>query len=117
MALSDPRCEGGQSRVLRILIVGINYAPEHAGIAPYTTEAAEYWASQGHEVRVLTGVDHYPHWSVPKDMKARRRLRERRNGVDVVRLKHYVPNRQTALRRARYAVTFGLHVFASKPPH
>jgi glycosyltransferase involved in cell wall biosynthesis len=97
-------------RRMRILIVGINYAPEHSGIGPYTTEAAEHWASRGHEVRVITGVDHYPHWTVPPVMLRRTSLRERRNNVDVRRLRHYVPRQQSALRRAIYEATFGTAV-------
>src|SRR3954453_9483781 len=93
----------------RILVVGINYAPEHAGIAPYTTWAAEHWARQGHEVRVLTGVDHYPHWTVPEDMRRRLRRTETRNAVRITRLRHHVASRQSALRRGLYEATFGLH--------
>ena len=51
----------------RVLVVGINYAPEHTGIAPYTTNACSYLAEQGAEVFVLTGLPHYPQWTVPPD--------------------------------------------------
>lgn len=98
-------------RSLRILIVGINYAPEHSGIAPYTTEAAEHFAGQGHAVEVLTGMLHYPSWTVPEALRRRRVKVEVRNGVRVTRLRHYVPRRQTALRRAWYEISFGLHVW------
>src|SRR5438270_14094411 len=95
---------GGQ----RVLIVGINYAPEHSGIAPYTTDAAEHLASKGHHVTVVTGVDHYPHWTRPADMRGRIRWRERRNGIEIIRLRHFVPRRQSAVRRGLYELTFGL---------
>ncbi len=39
----------------RVLVVGINYAPEHAGISPYTTRASEHLARQGAQVLVLVG--------------------------------------------------------------
>lgn len=37
-----------------ILIMGVNYAPERSGIAPYTTGIAEGLRKRGHRVRVLT---------------------------------------------------------------
>src|SRR4051794_17940627 len=98
------------STALKIDIIGINYAPEHSGIAPYTTDAAEHLAQQGHQVRMWTGVDHYPHWTVPPHARWRRSTQDVQNGVEVTRLRHYVPRRQSALRRLTYEVTFGAHV-------
>ena len=49
----------------KVLLVGINYAPEPTGIAPYTTGLAKALARYADEVRVLTGRPHYPHWTVP----------------------------------------------------
>src|SRR3954447_23139003 len=94
----------------RVLVVGINYAPEHTGIAPYTTQACEFLGSLGADVRVLTGVPHYPSWSVPREFRFRLRTRETRNGIDLRRLRHTVPRRQTALRRGLYEATYGLQV-------
>ena len=49
---------------LRVLVLGLNYAPEPTGIAPYTSGLAEGLAARGHQVRVLTGLPHYPQWRV-----------------------------------------------------
>lgn len=71
---------------MRILLIGINYAPERVGIGPYTTELAEHFAAGGHEVSVLTSFPYYPHWTI--DPAFRRKgpyLVERINGVRVVR--------------------------------
>ena len=104
------------SPVRRVLVVGINYAPEHTGIAPYTTQAAEHLARLGHDVRVLAGVPHYPHWTVPPPYRRHLRVDEvRREGVPVRRLRHHVPARQSALRRGAYEATFALQVAASSP--
>ena len=46
------------------LLVGINYAPEPTGIAPYTTGMAEHLAQHAGSVTVLTGIPHYPNWTV-----------------------------------------------------
>ncbi|MBD0321819.1 MAG: glycosyltransferase WbuB, partial [Aldersonia sp.] len=47
---------------MRVKIVGINYAPETTGIAPYTSGLADGLAARGHRVEVLTGQPHYPQW-------------------------------------------------------
>jgi len=39
---------------VKILLYGINYAPELTGIGKYTGEMAEWLANHGHEVRVVT---------------------------------------------------------------
>jgi putative colanic acid biosynthesis glycosyltransferase WcaI len=85
----------------RIVIFGINYAPELTGIAPYTTELAEHYAAQGHAVRVVTGVPHYPQW--------RRLAVPATNGVSnpsVVRYRHFVPSHANALGRMTYEITW-----------
>jgi glycosyltransferase involved in cell wall biosynthesis len=100
----------------RILIVGINYAPEHTGIAPYTTQTAEHFAASGADVLVLTGIPHYPHWTVPPGYRRRLSVRERRKDVLVRRLRHYVPRSQTAARRALYEASFGGQVLRQRLP-
>jgi len=100
----------------RVLVVGINYAPEHTGIAPYTTNACSYLAEQGAEVFVLTGLPHYPHWTVPPEYSGKLFADEEHAGVRVRRLRHHVPSRQSALTRGAYELSFGLHVSAHHPP-
>ncbi|MDQ0819795.1 hypothetical protein QFZ79_002085 [Arthrobacter sp. V4I6] len=46
----------------RITIIGLNYAPERSGNAPYTTNLAINLAAAGHSVSVITGFPHYPEW-------------------------------------------------------
>ncbi len=50
---------------LRLLIHGINYAPEFVGIGRYTGELGAWLQSQGHAVTVLTAPPYYPSWRVP----------------------------------------------------
>lgn len=92
------------------LVVGINYGPEHSGIAPYTTAACEHLAGSGVNVHVLTGVPHYPNWSVPEKYRGQLCTNEHLNGVTVQRLLHFVPGRQSALLRGLYELTFALNV-------
>jgi colanic acid biosynthesis glycosyl transferase WcaI len=49
---------------LRVLIYGLNYAPELTGVGKYTGELASWLASQGHEVRVVTAPPYYPAWRI-----------------------------------------------------
>ncbi len=100
---------------LEVLVVGINYAPEVTGIAPYTTATAEHFARSGARVSVLAGVPHYPSWTVEPAYRRRLRVRQQLNGVDVTRLRHYVPSRQSALRRAGYEATFLAQAMAVRP--
>jgi exopolysaccharide biosynthesis WecB/TagA/CpsF family protein len=97
-----------------ILIVGINYRPETTGIAPYTSDMAEYFAAAGHSVTVITGFPHYPAWRTQRGER-RFRAHESRNGVRVLRRRHYVPRTQSAIRRAAYEATFLLHGALSRP--
>lgn len=101
---------------LKILVVGINYSPEHTGIAPYTTQACEHLLEQGAEVFVLSGVPHYPHWHTPHIYKRGLRRDEQLSGVRVRRLRHFVPSSQSAARRGLYELTFGGHVLAQRLP-
>jgi colanic acid biosynthesis glycosyl transferase WcaI len=102
-----------QSQTMRILIIGISYAPEETGIAPYTTGLAEHLTRRGNVVTVITGVPSYPSWKVHPDYRGTLWTREMRNGVDVRRVRNYVPGRQSALRRGLYEASFllgGLNV-------
>ena len=48
---------------MKILIYGINYAPELTGIGKYSAELAEWMAAHGHEVSVVTVS--YTHLTLP----------------------------------------------------
>jgi colanic acid biosynthesis glycosyl transferase WcaI len=93
--------------MMRVLIVGNFYAPEETGIAPYTTGLAEHLVSEGHDVAVITGLPSYPQWRIyPNYRGVRLGIREVRGGVDVRRVRGYVPRGQSALRRGLYEGSF-----------
>ncbi|MGC9536755.1 glycosyltransferase [Streptomyces sp. UG1] len=96
-------------------MVSVNYAPEHAGIAPYSTQTAEHLAACGAEVAVLAGMPHYPAWRVHDDYRGRWRTVETRAGVRIHRRRHFVPSHQTALLRALYEVSFFAHGSLAPP--
>ena len=90
----------------RVLVISANYWPETAGNAPYVTGMAEHLAAQGHKVVVATGFPHYPSWT--STSRGRLWKSEVRNGVRIRRRWHYVPRRQSALRRGLYEATLTL---------
>ena len=91
---------------MRILVVGINYAPDLIGVAKYTTEFCESMAAWGHEVRVVTGPPYYPDWSIPREYRRSWYVRERVNEVDVIRAPIYVPARPSGVRRLLHHASF-----------
>ncbi len=89
-----------------IAVVGMNYAPESTGIAPYTAGLAEMLVHDGAAVTVLTGVPHYPSWTLDPEYRWRMRSHEERNGVTVIRARHYVPARPNVVARLWWEASF-----------
>lgn len=102
-------------RPFAVTLFGINYEPEASGIAPYTGGLARGLAGRGHQVRVVTTHPHYPQWRRHQGFNGWRRA-EILDGVDVLRLRHYVPNRPTGVRRALSEISFGVRSAASGWP-
>ena len=69
----------------KVLVYGMNYAPEVTGVGTYTSQVAEYLAACGASVTVITTPAHYPGWRVQKSFTNTRYAVESRNGVKVVR--------------------------------
>jgi colanic acid biosynthesis glycosyl transferase WcaI len=100
-------------RGVKVAVLGINYAPEPTGIAPYTTGIAVGLAKRGHDVVVLTGHPHYPFWR-REDSDAHLRSEEAMDGVRVRRFMHPVPRRLSWAGRAVMELVFGLQLFTSR---
>ncbi len=100
-------------RPLKIALMGINYAPEPTGIAPYTTGLASALAARGHEVNVFTGYPHYPDWRLATGAAPVRSV-DRLDGVYVHRLRHPVPKHFSLLRRGVMELVFGLQLITSR---
>lgn len=97
----------------RVLVLGINYAPEHTGIGPYTTGMAR-GLSREHDVQVVTTHPHYPAWRIAEGYGAWRHD-EIDAGVHVRRLRHYVPSSPTGLSRVLSEATFAGRALAARP--
>lgn len=93
---------------MRILIVGINYAPELTGIGKYTGEMAEWLAAAGHEVCIVTAPPYYPEWRVADGYAAWRYSREVQAGVSIWRCPIWVPARPSGLKRLLHLASFAL---------
>ena len=93
---------------MRILIHGMNYAPEFTGVGRYTGEIAMHLAAQGHEVCVVTAPPHYPAWRVEEGYSAGRWTRETRDGVEVYRCPLYLAREMRGVKRAFVALSFAL---------
>lgn len=98
--------------VLDITILGINYAPETTGIAPYMTDLAESLAERGHRVHVITGYPHYPAWEIDSAYIGKS-IDEVINGVHVHRRRHFVPSPPSALGRIKMELSFGARAITS----
>jgi glycosyltransferase involved in cell wall biosynthesis len=96
----------------RVLVIGLNYAPEHTGIAPYTTAMARGIA-RDHDVQVVTAHPHYPDWQIFDGYGGWRR-HERDSAADVLRLRHYVPQNPVGTTRILSEATFAARALASR---
>ncbi|MDL5158972.1 glycosyltransferase [Actinomycetospora termitidis] len=85
-------------------ILGLNYAPEPTGIAPYTTGMAHFLADAGHDVHVVTGLPHYPHWKVADGYRGG--SQEMDGNVRVTRVSHPVPAVPTGKARIAMEAAF-----------
>ncbi|KGQ20245.1 Glycosyl transferase [Lysobacter dokdonensis DS-58] len=102
-----------RKRQPRILVAGINYAPECIGTGKYTSEFCEWLAARGHDVRVVTAPPYYPEWKVASEHRTRWFRRERRNGVDVIRCPTWVPAKPRGITRMLHLASFGLSSIAA----
>ncbi len=90
---------------MKILIYGINYAPELTGIGKYTGEMAAFFADEGHQVEVITAPPYYPNWEVKKEYRGGWR-KETLEGVTVLRCPLYVPKAVTGAKRILHEISF-----------
>lgn len=93
---------------MKLLVYGINYAPELTGIGKYSGEMAEWMAGQGHEVTVITAPPYYPEWKVREGYPRWRWSSGMEAGVRVFRSPLYVPEQPTVLKRILHLLSFSV---------
>ena len=93
---------------MKILVHGINYAPDLIGIAKYTTEMCEYFRQRGHQVVVVTAPPYYPYWEIQRPYRAYVFARELIGQIRVFRCPLYVPKSPRALQRILHHLSFAI---------
>jgi colanic acid biosynthesis glycosyl transferase WcaI len=92
----------------RILVVGINYAPENIGTGKYTSEMCAWLATRGHGVRVVTAPPYYPAWKIWPGYRRLWFQREHIDGVEVIRCPLWVPCKPNGIKRMLHLGSFAL---------
>lgn len=93
---------------MKILLYGINYAPELTGIGKYSGELAEWLSNKGHEVQAVTAPPYYPEWQVQAGFSSINYSTETLNGVKVTRCPVYIPKNPGLLKRMIHLISFAL---------
>jgi len=94
---------------LRILIYGLNFAPELTGIGKYTGEMASWLSARGHDVRVVAAPPYYPAWRIRDDYRGNFYGTECVDGEPTVcRIPLFVPERPTGIKRMVHLLSFML---------
>jgi colanic acid biosynthesis glycosyl transferase WcaI len=96
---------------MRILLYGVNFAPEPTGIGKYSGEMAQWLADRGHSVRVVTAPPYYPQWKRDPGYAWPPYRREQWKGIEVWRAPLWVPNQPGGLVRVLHLLSFALTSF------
>jgi colanic acid biosynthesis glycosyl transferase WcaI len=91
---------------MRVVVWGINYAPEFTGIAPHSVALCEFLHARDHDVEMLTSFPYYPTWQKRPEDRGRLYRTDVVNGVRVHRCWHFVPRRVSALKRIVHEGSF-----------
>jgi colanic acid biosynthesis glycosyl transferase WcaI len=107
---------------MRILLYGINFAPELTGIGKYSGEMTAWLAARGYEVRVVTAPPYYPDWRVADGYSSWRYRRETwHSGEDasarVRRCPIWVPRVPGGKKRLFHLASFALSSFPVAMAH
>jgi colanic acid biosynthesis glycosyl transferase WcaI len=93
---------------MKILIFGLNYAPELIGTGKYTGELGAWLSEHNHDVRVICAPPYYPDWNVSAGYRAWRYLSEVENGVKIFRCPLYVPKKPNVFLRLVHLISFSV---------
>lgn len=96
---------------MKILIYGLNFAPELTGIGKYTGEMAVWLAERGHEVRVVTAPPYYPEWKVRQGYSTWRWRTDAGATLKTWRCPLWVPKKAGGLKRIVHLVSFAVSSF------
>ena len=97
----------------RVLIIGLNYAPEPVGIGPYTQGLAQALAETGATVEAVVAKPYYPQWHTLPCYAASGWRAEQDGAVKLTRCPIYVPAQPSGFKRVIHLASFML---AALPP-
>ncbi len=100
--------DGFGGLIKKVVIYGINYAPEVAGVGRYSGEIGADLVARGHTVSVVTAPPHYPSWRVDAPHSAGRWSMETVDGARVYRCPLYLHGEMSGVWRLLAPVTFAL---------
>lgn len=93
---------------MKILLYGLNYAPELTGIGKYSGELCQWFVSQGHEVSVVCAPPYYPNWKIASGYRVWWYQYQNIDGVRVFRAPLYVPMQPKTLTRLLHLFSFSI---------
>jgi colanic acid biosynthesis glycosyl transferase WcaI len=97
---------------MRVCLICLNYPPEPTGVSVYTGALAGDLGERGADVRVITGVPHYPEWQIYDGYgKSRIEIGDR---LTVARRRHSVPANPQLINRLGMELTFGLNAIMAQ---
>jgi len=102
---------------VRVTLISLNYPPEPTGIALYSGGLADGLAKRRHDVRVVSGLPHYPQWRVYagyQQAEISYRPHEDAAEVSVARRRHFVPPDPRLFNRLFLELTFGLSALVAR---
>ena len=91
---------------MRVIVWGINYAPEFTGIAPHSLALCEFLHARGADVSMVTAFAYYPSWQKRPEDRGRLYRTDVIDGVPVHRCWHFVPAHVSALKRILHEGSF-----------
>lgn len=97
----------GDKRV-KILVYGINFAPEPVGVGRFTGEMAAALKAAGHDVRVVTALPYYPAWKVTEGYAPHRYAFDTWQDIAVARAPLWVPFRPGGRKRVLHLLSFAI---------
>jgi len=91
---------------MRILYISQYFPPEMGAPAARVHELARAWVARGHKVTVLTAFPHHPTGVIPQNYRGYRLLREKVDGIDVLRTWVYATRNKGFLKRTLSYISF-----------
>jgi len=97
---------------MRVNLICLNYPPEPTGVAVYTGALADDLVKRGVDVRVITGVPHYPQWRVYDGYG--KSCIDVEDGLSISRRRHPVPASPRVVNRLGMELAFGFNAVIAR---